>query len=58
MNRIAGSLVIIAAVALDQMSKYWVETGLPLQEPVPLLPMLSLFRTYNTGIAFSFLSGL
>lgn len=58
MNRIAGALVIIAAVTLDQVSKYWVETGLPLQEPVPLLPMLSLFRTYNTGIAFSFLSGL
>lgn len=58
MNRIAGALIVIAAVALDQASKYLVETGLPLQEPVPLLPLLSLFRTYNTGIAFSFLSGL
>jgi signal peptidase II len=58
MNAIAGLIVIPLAVAVDQVSKYLVETGLPLQEPVPLLPVLSLFRTYNTGIAFSFLSGL
>nr|MCU0790455.1 signal peptidase II [Nitratireductor sp.] len=58
MNRITGALLVLLFVAVDQISKYLVETGLPLQEPVQLLPVLSLFRTYNTGIAFSFLSGL
>lgn len=35
-----------------------VETGLPLQEKIDLLPFLALFRTYNTGIAFSMFSSL
>lgn len=34
------------------------ETGLPFQEKIDLLPFLALFRTYNTGIAFSMFSSL
>ena len=49
-------LLAIAAIALDQWIKYLVETGLDLHQPVEILPFLSLFRTYNTGIAFSMLS--
>ncbi|WP_181408124.1 signal peptidase II [Pararhizobium mangrovi] len=49
--------VIVLAVALDQLVKWLVETHLPFHRPVDVLPMLSLFRTYNSGIAFSFLSG-
>jgi signal peptidase II len=45
-------------MAVDQWIKYLVETGLPLQEKIDLLPFLALFRTYNTGIAFSMLSSL
>lgn len=44
------------AVALDQWIKYLVETRLFLHEQVELLPFLSLYRTYNTGVAFSMLS--
>jgi signal peptidase II len=44
------------AVALDQWLKYLVETRLELQEKVDVLPFLALYRTYNTGIAFSMLS--
>lgn len=51
----AGFLVL--AIALDQIVKYTVEASLPFQVPVPLLPVLALFRTYNEGIAFSMLSG-
>lgn len=51
-------LVTAAAVALDQLIKSWVETGLPLQEKVDLLPFLALYRTYNTGVAFSMFSWL
>jgi signal peptidase II len=46
----------VFAMALDQWIKYLVETGLPFQEKIDLLPFLALFRTYNTGIAFSMLS--
>ena len=46
------------AVALDQWVKYLVETRLELHEKVDVLPFLALFRTYNTGIAFSMLSSL
>lgn len=50
-----GGLVAVA-VALDQWIKYLVETRLVLHEQVDVLPFLALYRTYNTGIAFSMLS--
>lgn len=49
-------LLVVVAIALDQWIKHLVETGLPFQEAFDLLPFLALFRTYNTGIAFSMLS--
>lgn len=51
-------LLALVAVALDQWIKQLVEAKLNLQEPVDLLPFLALYRTYNTGIAFSMFSGL
>lgn len=48
--------VFAIAVALDQWVKYLVETRLEVQEKVDLLPFLALYRTFNTGIAFSMLS--
>ena len=41
---------------LDQISKWFAETYLPLRELVDVLPFLGLFRTYNYGVAFSMLS--
>jgi signal peptidase II len=52
------ALLAIVAIALDQWIKHLVETGLPFQEKLDLLPFLALFRTYNTGIAFSMFSSL
>lgn len=49
--------VIVLAVALDQLVKWLVEETLPFQSLVPVLPVLGLYRTYNQGIAFSFLAG-
>lgn len=49
-------VLVAAAVTLDQWVKYLVETGLPFQEKVDLVPFLALYRTYNTGIAFSMFS--
>lgn len=51
------SIALVAAI-LDQWIKYLVETGLPMHVPVPVLPFLALFRTHNTGIAFSMLADL
>jgi signal peptidase II len=53
------ALVVIAiAVILDQAVKIAIENYLPMQEAVPLLPVLALYRTYNLGVAFSLLSGM
>lgn len=52
-----GAVALIAAL-LDQWLKYLVETQLPMHVPVPVLPFLALFRTHNTGIAFSMLDNL
>ena len=44
------------AITLDQCIKALVEARLALEEPVHLTPFLALYRTYNTGIAFSMFS--
>jgi signal peptidase II len=50
------ALLAVVAVLVDQWIKHLVETGLPMQQGVELLPFLALYRTYNTGIAFSMLA--
>ena len=51
-------VVILLALLLDQAVKFAVEAWLPFQEPVSVMPMLALYRTYNYGVAFSMLSGM
>lgn len=51
-------IFIVIAVILDQAVKIMVDQWLPLQEMVPVIPMLALYRTYNLGVAFSMLSGM
>ena len=51
-----GALTV-AAILVDQLIKYLVETGMELHEQIDILPFLALFRTHNTGISFSMLSG-
>ena len=58
MKALPAVLLVCVLVAVDQAIKFWVEANLPLQIPVDVLPFFALYRTYNTGIAFSFLSGL
>ena len=48
--------LFVVLVAADQWVKYLVESQLPLQEVVDVLPFLALYRTYNTGVAFSMFS--
>lgn len=51
-------LAIPAVIGIDQFSKFWVEQSLPLHERVEFLPFLHLYRTYNTGVAFSMFDNL
>lgn len=56
--RIFWTAIVSLAIVLDQFSKWLTETMLPLQQQIPVIPFLSLYRTYNEGVAFSFLSGM
>lgn len=49
---------IVLALLLDQWIKYTVEAVMPFEELQPVLPYFGLFRTWNEGVAFSFLSGV
>lgn len=51
-----GATIVIAVVVLDQIAKLIAEARLTIGEPIDLLPILTLYRVHNTGIAFSFLS--
>lgn len=56
MRRLLPYAVMVAvAIGLDQWIKYLVETRLEMHELVEIVPFLALYRTYNTGIAFSML---
>ena len=50
--------LIVTLLVIDQTVKTLVELYLPLQEMVPVIPMLALYRTYNLGVAFSMLSDM
>ena len=50
------SAIAATAVALDQWIKIWVEANLVMHEQVDILPFFALYRTYNTGVAFSMFS--
>jgi signal peptidase II len=49
-------LLVVITVIIDQWIKLQVETQLVMHDKVDMLPFLALFRTYNTGIAFSMFS--
>ena len=49
--------IVPFSVGLDQWIKALVETRLAFEQLVPVVPFLGLYRTWNEGIAFSFLSG-
>lgn len=53
-----GIAVILATIVIDQGSKHWAEASLAMADPIDLLPILTLYRIHNPGIAFSFLAGL
>lgn len=52
-----GGLALVS-VLLDQGVKRLVETRLDMHVPVEVLPFFSLYRTHNTGVAFSLMSSI
>jgi signal peptidase II len=52
-----GIGVIAATVIVDQATKLWAEHALDYGQTIDLLPILSLYRVHNTGIAFSLFAG-
>lgn len=50
-------ILSLVVIILDQASKYWVGIALIPYKPLPVFPMFNLTLAYNTGAAFSFLSG-
>ena len=52
-----AAIIAVAAVILDQVTKYFVVRGIELYETKPFIPgVMSLYHTRNTGAAFSMLS--
>lgn len=47
----------LIVVILDQSSKYWAVSALMPYQPQAILPMLNMTLAFNSGAAFSFLSG-
>lgn len=50
-------ILSILVIICDQVSKYWVGILLTPYKPMPIMPMLNFTLAFNTGAAFSFLSG-
>lgn len=50
-------LLSLLVLVGDQLSKYWVSIALTPYKPMPIFPMFNITLAYNTGAAFSFLSG-
>lgn len=53
-----GIILIFVLVVLDQISKFLVTANMNLYQQIDLLPFLSLFFTFNEGVAFSWLAFL
>ena len=50
--------ITILSVAIDYLVKRLVEANFTMHEAVDVLPFLAIFRTENTGIAFSMFAGV
>jgi signal peptidase II len=48
--------ISVLVIAVDQLSKLWIERTMVLGDSFPVLPVLDIVRAHNTGAAFSFLA--
>ncbi|MBP1532281.1 MAG: signal peptidase II, partial [Alphaproteobacteria bacterium] len=47
-----GILVILAVVAADQFSKFWIDTQLVIDNPIVFNDYFNLIKVWNTGVSF------
>lgn len=45
--------ITVTIIALDQLTKYWIVSNMELYESINVLPVFDIFRTFNTGAAWS-----
>ena len=57
MKKLPWFIFSVVVILLDQASKYWAFRSLIPYHPEAVLPMVNFMLAYNTGAAFSFLSG-
>lgn len=57
MKKWSWFLISVVVIFFDQASKYWALSELSLYQAKPIAPMINFTLAYNTGAAFSFLSG-
>lgn len=50
-------LLSVLVIVIDQWSKYWAAATLIPYQPESIMPMMNFTLAYNSGAAFSFLSG-
>lgn len=50
-------VLALVVIVVDQLSKYWAASVLIPYQPVSIFPLFNLTLAYNSGAAFSFLSG-
>lgn len=55
--RLQPLFVLLVVINVDQLTKYLALTNLTPYESMPVIPMLNWMLAFNTGAAFSFLSG-
>jgi signal peptidase II len=48
--------ISVIVIALDQLTKLWIERTMVLGDGYSILPVLDIVRAHNTGAAFSFLA--
>ena len=48
--------ISVLVVAVDQLTKLWIERTMVLGDGFPVLPILDIVRAHNPGAAFSFLA--
>lgn len=48
--------ISVLVIAVDQLSKLWIERNMTLGETFQVLPVLDIVRAHNPGAAFSFLA--
>jgi signal peptidase II len=56
MSMLIWLILSVVVIALDQLSKHWVDQAMALYQSLPVLPGFQLTHVRNTGAAFSFLS--